>query len=581
MARGGGGRAAEHVGRRTSSCIFADNIAKASIAAYNAALASVPEPARSDAFGGGRQTVLAAVVARDERLDALRVVSLGAGTKFMSAVDIEADAEAGARVRDSHAEVLARRGLKRFLYAQLAAEAGRSHREPSPVATGRKRTREGEEPGSFTAPATEPGSRSARDDASQTWSVLERAGERYRVRPSVTFHLYTSSAPCGNATVKRWAKGAKERFVDGLGAFETPPGSDDHGRPSWSAVKEGQIAFLYKKDPGSAASEELASEPSELRGTGALGTGIGKEPVEIGTDTDVTEKGKTSPRDVTEKVTDVARFVPPGASTTGRVLTCSDKIATWSCVGLQGALLASLLAEPVYLASVTVGRKFNQAILRRALCCRVHRFIDPNGAERSAKETEQRAKETEQAKGSSPSSSFGVRHPSVMCTAVPFDLGAYAEGEGAVFDRREALAWWLEDGGPTSMTPPRARGTSRDDELSGDEDDGVVGGIVGVSVGVGGRWEVLDGRAGVRLMPDGRGTSSLSRVSLLATHRFVVNPNLGWRDAKPGRGDAAGGTYADAKRSAGEASGYWAAKRRAMSQPGLWALSELPKILRG
>ena len=435
MARGGGGRAAEHVGRRTSSCVFADNIAKASIAAYNAALASVPEPARSDAFGGGRQTVLAAVVARDERLDALRVVSLGAGTKFMSAVDIEADAEAGARVRDSHAEVLARRGLKRFLYAQLAAEAGRSHREPSPVATGRKRTRETEDPASFTAPATEPGSRSARVDASQTWSVLERAGERYRVRPSVTFHLYTSSAPCGNATVKRWAKGAKERFVDGLGAFETPPGSDDHGRPSWSAVKEGQIAFLYKKDPGS-----TASEPSEPRGTG-LGAdkahGTEREDVASGNRAIASGGGGG----------DVGRFVPPGASTTGRVLTCSDKLATWSCVGCQGALLTEVLTEPVYLASVTVGRKFNQAILRRALCCRVHRFIDPNGAERSAKETERRAKETEQAKGSSPSSpssSFGVRHPSVMCTAVPFDLGAYAEGEGAVFDRREALAWWLE-----------------------------------------------------------------------------------------------------------------------------------------
>ena len=555
MARGGGGRAAEHVGRRTSSCVFADNIAKASIAAYNAVLASVPEPARSDAFGGGRQTVLAAVVARDERLDALRVVSLGAGTKFMSTVDIEADAEAGAKVRDSHAEVLARRGLKRFLYAQLAAEAGRSHREPSPVATGRKRTREGEEPGSFTAPATEPGSRSARVDASQTWSVLERAGERYRVRPSVTFHLYTSSAPCGNATVKRWAKGAKERFVDGLSAFETPPGSDDHGRPSWSAVKEGQIAFLYKKDPGSAA-----SEPSEPRGTG------------LGADkADETEKDVASGNRAIASGGggDVARFVPPGASTTGRVLTCSDKLATWSCVGLQGALLASLLTEPVYLASVTVGRKFNQAILRRALCCRVHRFRDPNG------EPERRAKETKQAKGSSPPSSFGVRHPSVMCSAVPFDLGAYAEGEGAVFDRREALAWWLEG----SSTATRLT-SSRDDELSGDEDDGVGGGIVGVGVGVGGRWEVLDGRAGVRLMPDGRGPSSLSRVSLLATHRFVVE-NLGRGDVELGRGDAAGGTYADAKRSAGEASGYGAAKRRALSQPGLWALSELPKILRG
>ena len=120
------------------------------------------------------------------------------------------------------------------------------------------------------------------------------------------------------------------------------------------------------------------------------------------------------------------------------MLTCSDKLATWSCVGLQGALLASLLTEPVYLASVTVGRKFNQAILRRALCCRVHRFRDPNG------EPERRAKETKQAKGSSPSSSFGVRHPSVMCTAVPFDLGAYAEGEGArcsIEGRRSRGGW--------------------------------------------------------------------------------------------------------------------------------------------
>ena len=113
----------------------------------------------------------------------------------------------------------------------------------------------------------------------------------------------------------------------------------------------------------------------------------------------------------------------------------------------------------------------------------------------------------------------------------------------------------------------------------GDEDDGVGGGIVGVGVGVGGRWEVLDGRAGVRLMPDGRGPSSLSRVSLLATHRLVVE-RLGPGDGELGRGDAAGGTYADAKRSAGEASGYGAAKRRALSQPGLWALSELPKVLR-
>ena len=559
MGRGGGGRDAEHVGRRTSSCIFADNIAKASIAAYDAALASVPEPTRTDAFGGGKQTVLAAVVARDERMDALRVVALGTGTKFMSAVDIEADADAGARVRDSHAEVLARRGLRRFLYAQLALASKRSAGPSTGIS--RKRTRDDDDTGDGVTtesargegddagpgPGSNPGSIHGRgahstnyfDDAN--WSVLERDGDGYRVRPSVTFHMYTSSTPCGNAAIKRWAKGAKEKFTDGLGPFQTPPGSEEHGSPSWSAVKEGQIAFLYKRDPGSCVSPD-----GDTRGATEL-TGA--------TDTTTTNATTGSMNAVPCECVPPS-FIPPGTWTSGRVLTCSDKLAVWSCVGVQGAALMSrgMLTTPVYLASVTVGRKFNQAILRRALCCRMHGF-------QSERET--------CTKGGT---GFEVRHPSVMCTAVPFDLGTYAEGEGAVFDRREAFAWWLETnetraGDETCAgdeTETHEDSLKVDDEtLSGDDDVGV-----GENVRERGRgmWEVLDGRAGLRLLNRNSGcapgVSALSRAGLLGAHLQAA-------------GGATGGatTYGDVKRSARDASGYGAAKRRAMSQPGLWALS--------
>ena len=561
MGRGGGGRDAEHVGRRTSSCIFADNIAKASIAAYDAALASVPEPTRTDAFGGGKQTVLAAVVARDERMDALRVVALGTGTKFMSAVDIEADADAGARVRDSHAEVLARRGLRRFLYAQLALASKRSAGPSTGIS--RKRTRDDDDTGDGVTtesargegddagpgPGSNPGSIHGRgahstnyfDDAN--WSVLERDGDGYRVRPSVTFHMYTSSTPCGNAAIKRWAKGAKEKFTDGLGPFQTPPGSEEHGSPSWSAVKEGQIAFLYKRDPGSCVSPD-----GDTRGATEL-TGA--------TDTTTTNATTGSMNAVPCECVPPS-FIPPGTWTSGRVLTCSDKLAVWSCVGVQGAALMSrgMLTTPVYLASVTVGRKFNQAILRRALCCRMHRF------------------ESERETCTKGGTGFEVRHPSVMCTAVPFDLGTYAEGEGAVFDRREALAWWLETnetraGDETEThagdeTQTHEDSLKVDDEtLSGDEDVGV-----GENVRERGRgmWEVLDGRAGLRLLNKNSGcapgVSALSRAGLLGAHLQAA-------------GGATGGatTYGDVKRSARDASGYGAAKRRAMSQPGLWALS--------
>ena len=553
MGRGGGGRDAEHVGRRTSSCIFADNIAKASIAAYDAALASVPEPTRTDAFGGGKQTVLAAVVARDERMDALRVVALGTGTKFMSAVDIEADADAGARVRDSHAEVLARRGLRRFLYAQLALASKRSAGPSTGIS--RKRTRDDDDTGDGVTtesargegddagpgPGSNPGSIHGRgahsmnyfDDAN--WSVLERDGDGYRVRPSVTFHMYTSSTPCGNAAIKRWAKGAKEKFTDGLGPFQTPPGSEEHGSPSWSAVKEGQIAFLYKRDPGSCVSPD-----GDTRGATEL-TGA--------TDTTTTNATTGSMNAVPCECVPPS-FVPPGTWTSGRVLTCSDKLAVWSCVGVQGAALMSrgMLTTPVYLASVTVGRKFNQAILRRALCCRMHRF------------------ESERETCTKGGTGFEVRHPSVMCTAVPFDLGTYAEGEGAVFDRREALAWWLETNETRAgdETETHEDSLKVDDEtLSGEEDVGV-----GENVRERGRgmWEVLDGRAGLRLLNRNSGcapgVSALSRAGLLGAHLQAA-------------GGATGGvtTYGDVKRSARDASGYGAAKRRAMSQPGLWALS--------
>ena len=496
-------------------------------------------------------------------MDALRVVALGTGTKFMSAVDIEADADAGARVRDSHAEVLARRGLRRFLYAQLALASKRSA-GPS-MGISRKRTRDDDDTGDGATtesargegddagpgPGSNPGSIHGRgahstnyfDDTN--WSVLERDGDGYRVRPSVTFHMYTSSTPCGNAAIKRWAKGAKEKFTNGLGQFQTPPGSEEHGSPSWSAVKEGQIAFLYKRDPGSCVSPN-----GDTRGATEL-TGV----------TDTTGATELTTTNTNTSMNAVPcecvppSFIPPGTWTSGRVLTCSDKLAVWSCVGVQGAALMSrgMLTTPVYLASVTVGRKFNQAILRRALCCRMHGF------------------ESEREVCTKGGTAFEVRHPSVMCTAVPFDLGTYAEGEGAVFDRREALAWWLE----TNET--RAKGLTTGDEtethedalkvddetLSGDDDVGV-----GENVRERGRgtWEVLDGRAGLRLLNRNSGcapgVSALSRAGLLGAHLQAA-------------GGATGGatTYGDVKRSARDASGYGAAKRRAMSQPGLWALS--------
>ena len=58
----------------------------------------------------------------------------------------------------------------------------------------------------------------------------------------------------------------------------------------------------------------------------------------------------------------------------GSLHSCSDKLGRWNCLGLQGALLASVLEGPLYLTSLTVGRKFSRATCARAVCCRARGF---------------------------------------------------------------------------------------------------------------------------------------------------------------------------------------------------------------
>ena len=69
---------------------------------------------------------------------------------------------------------------------------------------------------------------------------------RYYLKPGITLHMYTSSAPCGNATLKKFAKMSKETFRDDLGPDEWP--AEAHEPIHGSSIKLGKFSLLVKKD---------------------------------------------------------------------------------------------------------------------------------------------------------------------------------------------------------------------------------------------------------------------------------------------------------------------------------------------
>ena len=189
---------------RTSTCPFADRVATTAIAAF-----------RRHAAAQGvtyKQTVMAAVVAvfkRDAGPAHFTTVALGAGTKFLRTEAVIADAT-GECVRDCHAEPLARSAFQRYLLLQLLG----CMRGDASI---------------FRLPAT--------------------AGGRFRLAEGLSFHLYSSSQPCGNASIKRWAKPGTGEALPAMSEAEHPPARHNRLSAPKHARLEGMLALSVKREP--------------------------------------------------------------------------------------------------------------------------------------------------------------------------------------------------------------------------------------------------------------------------------------------------------------------------------------------
>ncbi len=121
----------------------------------------------------------------------LRTVVLATGSKCVGRGALQAAAAAGVAgdvLRDSHAEVLARRGLVRLLLAELA------HRQAG-----------GATPDGLLEPI--PGIGAAVE------AGAAGAGPRFQLREGAALHLYVSEPPCGDASLFDLADGSGLAFT--------------------------------------------------------------------------------------------------------------------------------------------------------------------------------------------------------------------------------------------------------------------------------------------------------------------------------------------------------------------------------
>ena len=293
---------------------FGDAIAELSLSAYHEKC-----PDHIASWRGG-QTVLSTIVITYDReignggsngsisttpippTTTMAVVALGVGTKFLTP-DVVAKGNPNHLIRDSHAEVLARRSFVRYLHGQLALVIRKSRNDCK---------EESKEESIFEVTTAKVSTTTTSTSSRKTNSLP------YQLKSGYRFHLYTSLAPCGAASIsdESYNYHHHHQSSNSHSTFIPPP-------PPLLLAKRGA--------PVQSSFSTLTSKNPTIMHI--LNGGF-------------------------EKIDDPKQVI----GNPNRRLSCTNKIIRWQYLGLQGGFISAFIKNaPISMSpsTIVIGRRYD------------------------------------------------------------------------------------------------------------------------------------------------------------------------------------------------------------------------------